>query len=54
MTTAASSNYDFLLKALLVGDSGVGKSSILLRFTADEFDDQQLSTIGTPHIAFVN
>lgn len=46
MTTAASSNYDFLLKALLVGDSGVGKSSILLRFTADEFDDQQLSTIG--------
>lgn len=38
--------YDYFLKALLVGDSGVGKSSILLRFVSDEFDDGQLATIG--------
>eukprot|EP00922_Rhytidocystis_sp_ex-Travisia-forbesii_P019962 GHVS01029454.1.p1 GENE.GHVS01029454.1~~GHVS01029454.1.p1 ORF type:complete len:210 (+),score=15.80 GHVS01029454.1:210-839(+) len=39
-------NYDHLFKILIVGESGVGKSSILLRFTDDEFNDKQLSTIG--------
>lgn len=38
--------YDHLLKLLLVGDAGVGKSSILLRFTDDTFDDHLQSTIG--------
>jgi len=38
--------YDNLFKILLIGDSGVGKSSILLRFTDDEFSEKQLSTIG--------
>eukprot|EP00252_Welwitschia_mirabilis_P005924 TRINITY_DN16514_c0_g1_i1.p1 TRINITY_DN16514_c0_g1~~TRINITY_DN16514_c0_g1_i1.p1 ORF type:complete len:209 (+),score=41.46 TRINITY_DN16514_c0_g1_i1:578-1204(+) len=32
-------DFDHRLKILLVGDSGVGKSSILLRFTSDVFDD---------------
>eukprot|EP00922_Rhytidocystis_sp_ex-Travisia-forbesii_P019960 GHVS01029452.1.p1 GENE.GHVS01029452.1~~GHVS01029452.1.p1 ORF type:complete len:206 (+),score=30.87 GHVS01029452.1:373-990(+) len=39
-------NYDHLFKILIVGESGVGKSSILLRFTDDEFNEKQLSTIG--------
>ncbi|XP_030077375.1 ras-related protein Rab-18A [Microcaecilia unicolor] len=34
------------LKLLLIGESGVGKSSILLRFTDDHFDPQLASTIG--------
>ena len=38
--------YDHLLKLLLIGDSGVGKSSLLLRFAEDKYDEQQLSTIG--------
>jgi GTPase SAR1 family protein len=38
--------YDHLFKILLVGDSGVGKSCLLMRFTADRFDDVTTSTIG--------
>lgn len=39
-------SYDHLLKLLLVGDSGVGKTSLLLCFTTAEFIDDQKSTIG--------
>eukprot|EP00587_Corethron_hystrix_P011054 CAMPEP_0113304146 /NCGR_PEP_ID=MMETSP0010_2-20120614/4274_1 /TAXON_ID=216773 ORGANISM="Corethron hystrix, Strain 308" /NCGR_SAMPLE_ID=MMETSP0010_2 /ASSEMBLY_ACC=CAM_ASM_000155 /LENGTH=212 /DNA_ID=CAMNT_0000158275 /DNA_START=125 /DNA_END=761 /DNA_ORIENTATION=- /assembly_acc=CAM_ASM_000155 len=39
-------SYDHLFKLLMVGDSGVGKSSILLRFTDDTFDSHIQSTIG--------
>ncbi|CAL8462221.1 g1752 [Coccomyxa elongata] len=38
--------FDYLLKVLLVGDSNVGKSSLLLRFTADTFEDSVAPTIG--------
>lgn len=34
------------LKILIIGDSGVGKSSLLLRFTEDTFDPEQTATIG--------
>lgn len=38
--------YDYVLKILLLGDSGVGKSSILLRFSEDQFYENQGATIG--------
>lgn len=38
--------YDFLFKLLLIGDSNVGKSNLLLRFTEDSFVDSYISTIG--------
>ncbi len=34
------------LKLLIIGESGVGKSSLLLRFTDDAFDPEQAATIG--------
>ncbi|XP_026473075.1 ras-related protein Rab-18-like [Ctenocephalides felis] len=34
------------LKILIIGESGVGKSSLLLRFTEDNFDEDQSLTIG--------
>ena len=43
---APAANYDHIWKILLIGDAGVGKSSILLRFTDDHFEEQMASTIG--------
>ncbi|KAE9977092.1 Ras- protein Rab-11B [Venturia inaequalis] len=44
----ANDEYDFLFKALvvLIGDSGVGKSNLLSRFTRNEFNLDSKSTIG--------
>lgn len=39
-------DYDYLFKLVLVGDAGVGKSSLLLRFTDDTYSDSYISTIG--------
>ncbi|GAA0160235.1 small GTPase [Lithospermum erythrorhizon] len=38
--------YDYLFKVVLIGDSGVGKSNILSRFTRNEFSLESKSTIG--------
>lgn len=38
--------YDYLFKILLIGDSGVGKSCLLLRFVDDSHRESYLSTIG--------
>lgn len=37
---------DCMFKIVLVGDSGVGKSCILLRFADDQFNETFHSTIG--------
>lgn len=34
------------LKVLIIGESGVGKSSLMLRFVDDTFDPEQAATIG--------
>ncbi|KAL1823172.1 hypothetical protein DCAR_0311037 [Daucus carota subsp. sativus] len=38
--------YDYLFKLVLIGDSGVGKSNLLSRFTRNEFNLESKSTIG--------
>ena len=40
------SQYDFLAKLLIIGNSGVGKTNILLKFTANTFVLSHLTTIG--------
>ncbi|CAL5066604.1 unnamed protein product [Urochloa decumbens] len=39
-------DYDHLIKLLLIGDSGVGKSCLLLRFSDDTFTTSFITTIG--------
>jgi len=42
----ANQEYDYLYKVVLIGDSGVGKSNLLSRFTRNEFSLETKSTIG--------
>ena len=39
-------DYDYLFKILLIGDSGVGKSCLLMRFMDEKYSDTYISTIG--------
>jgi Ras-related protein Rab-8A len=49
-TSSSSSSklmqYDYLVKLLLIGDSGVGKSSLLIKFAEDRFTNHIMGTIG--------
>jgi GTPase SAR1 family protein len=38
--------YDHLLKLIIIGDSSVGKTCILLRFAEDNFPTSHMPTIG--------
>ena len=42
----SSKQYDDLFKIVIIGDSGVGKSCLLLRFADDTFTDNFYTTIG--------
>ncbi|KAH8514808.1 hypothetical protein Peur_058393 [Populus x canadensis] len=46
MARRPDEEYDYLFKVVLIGDSGVGKSNILSRFTRNEFCLESKSTIG--------
>uniref|UniRef100_A0A6U3EZW1 Ras-related protein Rab-18 n=1 Tax=Lotharella globosa TaxID=91324 RepID=A0A6U3EZW1_9EUKA len=43
---SAGLSFDHLLKLLMVGESNVGKTSILIQYTSDSFDEKTKSTIG--------
>ena len=38
--------YDYLFKVVMIGNSSVGKSSLLRRFADDSFQESYLATIG--------
>jgi len=46
MSSPVAPQFDYLFKVVLVGDSGVGKSNLLSRFTRNIFTTDEKSTIG--------
>ena len=46
MSEASRVEADYLFKIVLIGDAGVGKSNLLLRFSKNEFNIDSRSTIG--------
>ena len=46
MTLPTSTDYDYLMKLLALGDSGVGKTSFLYQYTDGKFHSQFISTVG--------
>ena len=46
MADLMNQEYDHLFKVLLLGDSGTGKSSLILRYTEDTFNSTLVSSIG--------
>eukprot|EP01016_Furgasonia_blochmanni_P057196 TRINITY_DN988_c0_g1_i1.p2 TRINITY_DN988_c0_g1~~TRINITY_DN988_c0_g1_i1.p2 ORF type:complete len:286 (-),score=50.37 TRINITY_DN988_c0_g1_i1:238-1095(-) len=48
-TRTRENNYDHAVKLLMLGESGVGKSSLLLRFAEDKFSSTFLTTLGVEY-----
>ncbi len=46
MSGTTDPQYDYLLKYLIIGSSGVGKSSLLLRYIDDKYSNEHIVTIG--------
>ena len=46
MSTPMGQEYDYLFKLLLIGNSGVGKSCLLLRYAENQFTENFFNTIG--------
>ena len=43
--------YDYLLKLLLIGSTGVGKSSLLFRFSDNVYENEWVPTIGVDFVS---
>lgn len=49
-----TASYDYLIKLIIVGDTAVGKTSLLLRFTENQVCSDHIATIGMNLLLFLN
>lgn len=47
-------NSDYLFKIVMIGDPGVGKSSILLRFADEMYNENYYATIGVDFVSLLS
>ena len=47
----AEKEYDYLFKILLIGNSGVGKYSLLFRFSENKWEKEFIPTIGVDFVS---
>ena len=46
MDSMLDEDYDYYTKMIIIGDSAVGKTCILVRFSGEEFPENHLPTLG--------
>ena len=51
MLGMAGRDYDYVFKVVIIGDSAVGKSNLLLRYSDDEFVESFMPTIGVDFVS---
>ncbi len=49
--TSSDEREDYKLKVVIVGDSGVGKSNLIKRFTTNEFNENSKATVGVEFLS---
>ena len=49
----SNQEYDYLFKLLLIGNSSVGKSSLLFRFVENTWDENFVPTIGVDFVSYI-
>ena len=51
MSENKDKDYNYLFKIVLIGNSGVGKSSLLFRFSDNKWEDKFIPTIGVDFVS---
>lgn len=46
MAGIVKQTYDYMFKVIVIGDSGVGKTNLILRFGDQNFNNNYVATIG--------